>query len=318
MKTLTRPVNYFLSAFLLLTLFLGNSCKKDKLIEDPFPNADDYSSIQDFFLKNGKAIQTFTIDPTVQNSITANQGTSFMLNANSLLDGASQLPSGNITVQIKEIYNIKDMVLSNKPTTSLGLLLHSGGEVFIRFLANGIEYFPSAGLDITMPYTGNGPLVPGAGFFTGNEDSTGAVDWMQDTTVLAQPDSFGNYLYSLPNLYYNWINCDEFYNAGSLTNISVTTQVSGTNGEAVTSFVFLLFKSINSVMGIYAPTLPNLYSAANIPVGIQATAITIGVGKATKKLYFGKIAITVSATQSVTVSVTPTTTDQIKLELQNL
>lgn len=307
-----------LSSFVLLYGMFNNSCKKDTLIENPPGTSGGYSSLQNFFVQNGALMQTFTINPQTTNTITGNQGTSFIVYANTLVDSVNQPPSGNVTAQLIEIYNVKDMVLSNKPTTSYGQILQSGGEIFIKFVANGISYYPIQGISLQMPNSGIGPLIQNAQLFWGMNDTTpSGVSWFADSSIIASTDSSGNYLFSLPNLYFNWLNCDAFYNANPLTNVDVTPQVSGGNGETVDVYVFLVFKNINSMMGIYT-SISNIFTAYNIPVGMQTSVVAIGVGRVTKESYFGKTSITVSQSQTVSLNMVPTTADQIIIELQNL
>ncbi len=317
MTTFTQSVKY---AFLLVIIFISHSCKKDTLIDiSPGPGSG-YASVKDFFVQHGNPMQTFSINPQITNIITGSQGTSFTVLPNTLLDSVNQPPSGNVTVQLIEIYTVKDMILSNKPTTSFGQILHSGGEIFIRFVANGISYYPAQGINITMPNTGVGPAIQNAEIFWGIPDTTPpGIAWVPDSSINITSDSSGNnYMYWLPNLNYNWINCDAFYASPPVTNVTVTTQVSGGNGETVDMYLFLVFKNINSVMAIYYLSSPNTYTAYDIPVGMEAVAVGIGVGRITKKSYFGKTSTTVSQSQTVPLTITQTTANQIKIELQNL
>lgn len=304
--------------FLLVLIFFCQSCKKDKLIEESPNPGTTYNSLGDFFAQNKVPTQTFVINPQAQNTITGTEGTSFNVYPNMLVDSLNQPPSGNVTVQLIEIYNIKDMVLANMPTVSGGKLLQSGGEIFIRFESNGISYHPLQGLTITMPKPNAGPSAQNAELFWGIEDSTvPGISWVPASNGNIY-DSSGTYFLSLTSLNYNWLNCDAFYDSTQVTDVQIMTQTTGANGETIEMYSYLVFKSINSMMGLYTYSSPGIYTASSIPVGMQAAAVSIGVGKVTKKPYFGKSNFTVSQTQTVSISLLQMTAEEIKTELQNL
>ena len=316
MKTKNSYLSYI---YLLLTaamMFTINSCKKDTLVESP-TSIGPYNTLLDFYSKNGVPIQTFTINPTIFNTITGSQGTVFSISANTLLDITNTPPAGNVTVQLIEIYTKKDIVLSNKTTTSFGQILKPAGEFYINFVANGIQYQPTK-MKVDMP---NSASVVGIQVYYGNVDNiTGEVNWVDNTPPIVTNDNFG-YHFSLSNsVPYSWVNCSFITNVLPQTNITISTQVLQTGtSETVTMNLFLVFKTITSAVGAYNPTAPNTYTFYNIPIGKQASVVGIGVGKLTKKPYFGMIsATTVVASQSLTLTLTQSSEDQIKTELGNL
>src|ERR1017187_3980285 len=120
------------SLILLIAITAIVSCKKDTksstTTPTPTPAADNYSSVNAFFSKNGVAMQTYTINGTTGGSFTSPQGTTVTIPANAFLTQASVPVTGNVTIQFKDIYKKSDMLLSNMPTMmQSGAPLKSGG-----------------------------------------------------------------------------------------------------------------------------------------------------------------------------------------------
>src|ERR1039458_2994117 len=108
------------SLILIIAIVAVVSCKKDTksstTTTPPPPAADNYSSVNAFFSKNGVAMQTCTVNGTTGGSFTSSQGTTVTIPANAFLTQASVPVTGNVTIQFKDIYKKSDMLLSNMPT----------------------------------------------------------------------------------------------------------------------------------------------------------------------------------------------------------
>ena len=301
-----------------LMIAVVSSCKKDVLeTSEVFPEGN-YQSLQDFYEQNGAETQNILInDPEIFNVITGQMGTQIQIPANSLRDSAGFPPPGSVNVTLREVYNIKDMVLSHLPTTSDGNILQSGGMFYLEFSANNIRYQPNSYLLVTMP---GDSAVQGMQVFFGLENQSTGINWaLADSGSFVSLDSAGtNYIMYLDSLGYGWINCDQLYPIGNPTDVTITPVVDAERNETVDIAVYLLFPSINSVMNVSNTTSQQNVIAYNIPIGMQAVAAVIGVGRITKKAYFGKINFTVTSPQNVSVSVMQMTDQQIFDSLSNL
>jgi len=131
-KTVT---NMLTNAIGLSIILLFGSCTPDNEVE-PYQPQPDGQALNERFLDNrNNAIQEFTIDASVGGIVIGAQGTKVQFQANSF--GINGVPvTGNVTVQLLEIYDKASMLLKNKST--LGQrpngdkeALKSAGEFFV-------------------------------------------------------------------------------------------------------------------------------------------------------------------------------------------
>ena len=295
---------------------LTGSCKRDTLETSEVPAAGNYSSIESFYTQNGAELQTYIINPTEDNFIIGESGTRIIIPGNSLFDENGLPPAGSLAVNLREVYDIKTMVLSHIPTTSNGNILQSAGMFYLHFDANNISYSPDTALTVLMPSAGT---IPGMKIYYGEPDLNSGMNWVVDSSSFVSDSLNTFYWFAFDSLGYGWINCDMFYQSGNPSDVIITTQVSSERNETVDLEIYLLFPSINSTMKVGNMAGPQTITAGNIPVGMQAVAAAIGVGRITHKAYFGKINFTVSAPQSnISVSVVQMTDQQIFNSLSNL
>ena len=313
----TKNAFNILLAVSAIAIFSFSACKKDVLETEQGIATGPYASLADFYNHNGAQSQTFTIDPQQFNAVTGVLGTSIIIPANSIFDNNGLPPSGNVTVTLKEIYDIKDMLLSHIPTTSNGSILQSGGMFYLDFAAGNIHYNSNSLINVSMP---SDSTFSGMNVFFGLEDTTG-MNWVMadSSSNFIIPDSSGTiYNLWLDSLGYGWVNCDRFYNTFLTTNVSITPTVTSERNETVDIAVYLLLPSINSCMNVNNSVGPQTVMANNIPIGMQAAAAAVGVGRVTKKAYFGLLNFTVAVSQPVTFSLTQMSETEISNALQNL
>jgi hypothetical protein len=310
------------AVFILAGALFFSSCKRDVLesVSEQITTGP-YASLQDFYDQNGVQEQAFTINPTQPSTVVGAGGLQVVIPADALQDASGNSPAGNVTVTIKEIYDISNMILSNVTTTSSGSMLESGGMFFISFTANSIFYFPNTMISIKIP---NQNPQTGMQTFLGNPyDSSGvAINWspLDTANSLIWPDTsfFPSYIMVLDTIGYGWVNCDRFYNSIPTTDVVINSDVISEHNESVNLAVYLAFPSINSCLIAFDPQQDYSATAYSIPENMQAAAIVIGTGRVTKKLYFGITEFTVTASQQVSVSVSQSTEAQLIAALQAL
>lgn len=318
----------FLLATIVIATILFTGCKNKKS-EIPAPSANNASrTAEEFFANNGAQKQAFTIN--VDNNeavITGSEGTTVTIPKDAFVTASGQPVSGNIEVQLVEIFDQASMVLSDRPTTSNGQLLVSGGEIYIGATANGeqLELNASTSILITLPADS---IQTGMTLFTANTDSSqfnwnvvpGVVNTQQNPTGVQDTTGIiGSWANdTIPYFYYNpseyifsistlgWINCDRFYNAPSTTNISVVC--SGVVDDQ-NMRMYLIFKNINSVMQAWNTTSPGVYNVSGVPVGesVSVVAFCLKDGKE----YIGTADITISANHSSTIQMNEATEGEI-------
>lgn len=313
--------SHFLLALAAAACLTFTGCKKNNTDESPAPS----STIKDFFEKTEVKSQTFTINTdNGQSSITGDQGTivTFPENAFTTLDGSPI--TGTVSIELKEIYDKSDMVLSDRPTTSDGRLLLSGGEIFISATANGQELKLDSNTNILIELAQTTDIDSTMGLFTGGIDSIGfnwtPVDidssrvvvgdsnWERDTIPCFYYDP-AHYIYAISTL--GWINCDRFYDNGPSTNIHITC-----NGDPTTenTRVFIIFKNLNSVSSLWVYN--STFDSGMLPVGEDITLIALGIKDGQE--YFSKKDITISSDLNVSMDLAKASTEDITTTLEHL
>jgi hypothetical protein len=294
-----------------------SGCKKDST---PTPtntntnsqsNPDTYSSLSDFYAKNGVPLQTFTINGATGGSFTTPQGTKVRIPANAFWDNSNQVVTGPVTIQFKDIYKKSDMLLSNVPTMlRTGQLLKSGGEFFIKALSASVavNLAPAKSIVVQQPNS----LPKDSSMMAYIADTTG---WTQNSNYVV--DTAGSYLYQITTLCMplnggSLCNTDDYnyfshYSPTSLT-LQTTDTVSLYNFQA-----YLMFTGINTTCVYH--TYP-LYNGA--PLGLQCTLVVVGVRLSNSKLYSAFVPITITANLNVSYHLTQTTTANFKTQLSAL
>jgi hypothetical protein len=308
-----------------IVMMSADSCKK----RDDAP-ATNYNSPAEVLADLAPDMQSFTLDPTKDNVIKGEDGTVITIPANAFLDKNGNVVQGSVSMDLKEILSLSDQLTSGVFAVSDGKLLSSGGEFYLKFTAGGQELtladyksidvvIPADNVDTTMTiFTGNNvvnnPIE--------NDTSGSTVNWqlapdstMNDTATYKDPyDVYfetGYYTTKIYELYSTgWYNIDHYVSYEELDQDGKCVVVVGDNDEEeeiVLNFQFI-YKNFNSVCGLY-PFSNDVVNEANFTLNgywvknQTATLVVIGVGKKTKKLYFGK----------ATVLITPGVTPQVNI-----
>lgn len=306
--------SHFLLALASAVCLTFTACKKNNE-DNPAPN----TSVNDFFEKHEVKAQSFTINvDDASATITGDKGTlvTFPKSVFRTQEGANV--SGAISIKLTEIYDQSDMILSNRPTTSEGELLESGGEISISAFQNGEKLLLAHGKNILVQFatendntdmklfTGaledgmfNWTYLPTRTSQTPIEEAT----WSTDSVSTFYYDE-SRYLFSVAKI--GWINCDRFYNASNKTTVDVTATNRGTIDNTA---AFLVYKDINSVGRFAEHSSQGVWRSGSIPIGQEATVVVISLKDG--KQYFGTKEITVAEGLSVNVDLHEATEDDI-------
>jgi hypothetical protein len=111
------------------------ACQKELSLSKPA--TFERGALRQFFNKNGAALQTYSAMAPGYIRITAAKGTTVSFPENAFVTMNNTPVSGEVMIEVKEIYTPADMILSNTPTTSNGLPLESGGAFFVQAMQNG-------------------------------------------------------------------------------------------------------------------------------------------------------------------------------------
>lgn len=243
--------------------------------------------------------------------------------AQSLLLTNGQQATGKIYIETLLIKQKGDMIKVDKPTTSFGRVLISGGEIFIKVrkeneelhLANGkgiyIKYVDPSASSLMKLFYGDESVLERFNWVaaSSNQTSNGGIDTTRNPAG-----------YQLFSTQLRWINCDYFADSsGSRINITASLPADYTNAN---TSVYLVFKDINAVAGMYGDMSSKKFTSPKIPVGKSAIIISI-TKKGNNSYYLGHETITTgqtnnNGTQTVILSPQPTSITDIKAYLGTL
>lgn len=205
-----------LSGAVLAAVLIFAACKKDDPVVTPTPTTPDGTALTSFFTTNtSNAKQTFTVNATTGGTVTGSKGTAVTILANSLTNASGGPVSGNVTVELIEIFDRASMVMMNKPT--VGILpngshstLISGGEYYLRIHQNGQEVSTQQGVYVSIPTSNTGGLDTQMSLFNGVVIENNFL-WEEDQQNELGVDSIGT-SYNILEGEWGWTNVDKFYN----------------------------------------------------------------------------------------------------------
>lgn len=315
-----KKMKILVTAMLGVTLAVV-SCKKDEPNEpttDPTVNPS-AQALGDFFRENtNNKVQTFTIDAENGGSITGNEGTAINFSANSFEDQSGAIVSGDIDLEVIEIFSKAEMITMNKPTManhpSGGLApLISGGQFKITASQNGEELDLREGFNYYVNAPAPDGVDPNMEVFYG-EDESDTVVWNQadSSLVFGQGNEYMAYFDSL-----NWVNLDYFMNQqGQQTTVQVEVP-QGFNSQNCA--LFISFDGLNSLATLNNGT-DNVFTSGSyytLPVGIDVHFVALSFINNEPHVAIVSTQIT-NNHYEVIQQLTQTTTSQLDTDLSNL
>lgn len=313
-----------LSLLMLGAALTLTACKKEDPIEEEDPNTPaeaqpDAAQLINFFTNNNtSAKQTFTIDAASPSLITGNQGTTIQFSPNSFEDATGSSVTGNVDIELIEIYNKKDMLFLNKQTLgdnngNLSPLI-SGGEFNVTASQNGNEVFLKPWYSYNASVAAPSGVDPNMDVFYQNSVTDDTLTWTQadSSLIWGQGGAYDVYFDSL-----GWVNCDYFMNQpGNQTSVSVNVPVGYDNTNCA---VFISFDGYNSLTSIYNFTGGNFTTGSyyTIPEGLAVHFIAMAFINNTPHAAIVPATITTNHLEVIS-ALTATTQAQLATDIQNL
>ena len=295
-------------------LFL-NACQKNTDIFVPDPgqlNAPDTawvntvtSAMPVIILQNTLQLQTelvkdsFEVNNTAA-TITTSNGVHLGFPPLSCVTTAGLAVTGKVFVELLLIKKKGDMVLLNKPTTSNGSMLVSGGEIFISLKKDGKDLLLAPNARVYIRYA-DFPTNPNMKLFFGDESNLQQFNWVPNTNNNTDSVIAGPQVYEMFTSHLRWINVDYFYDTANITRTTVSAQLPSNYTNANTS-TFLVFKDLRSVLRMNADVPEKRFISGKVPNGKVATVVAIS--KQGNDYFLGKETITTG------ITVTPATNNQ--------
>ena len=302
-----------------IAVMTAYGCKKDDPA-GPAPGSGSYSSLDDFYKKNAPPMQSYIISAESGGTLTTPQGTTLNIPPNSFRNMQGMPVTGTVKILFKDLYKKSDMLLAGMPTQLYtGAPLVSAGEFFIM-AKQGNEPLLLMGefpIDVLQPFDGAPDSLMQA--FLGIPDSANNLAWGYAPSADAQLFyTAQNYVYSLysfstPAAEGTWCNSDNSSYFGNLPQTALT--LTPPNGFGVyETDVFLVFEGVNSMVHVYPVAQSFAYYYA--PVGFQCTVVALSVKDG--KLFSSFTPITISSNQTVNLTISETTTEDFKSQLEAL
>lgn len=310
-----------LSALVVLGGFLGCKQDIDRFVPRVGPNPNAIGDIGRFYDKAQEelASEKFITSNDDNTIIRTQKGTHFHCTAGIFVTQDDEPVTGDVELEILEIYSKSDMVKYNiLPISSDKQVLDSGGEIRIIARKNGeeLKLAPNEKLLIqtTTPDANSlmelfygvevdEPLAPGGKLFSwdeadGNPDIWNNVNAWEWQDSLTQNWSFG-YVFETTQL--GWINIDRFLKEPDIELTQVCLELPA-EYDPTNTVALIVFEDINSVMPMWGDPDLEMFCQVNIPVNYDVKMVVISE-QGDDTYYYSEEAVTV--TNDMMVEMTP-------------
>lgn len=160
----------------------------------------DKTEIAGFFEENIKASEFLRVTPSADKSvsITAKEGTIFTLPPSALIDEEGKVVTSPITLEVKECYKMKDILLSNLSTQSGDMPIETDGMVYVQAKSGNkkLKLAPNKALIVELPTKEKKDRMEL--FYGRKSNMTGVMDWKVADTRPRTPAVTSNAL--IPSL----------------------------------------------------------------------------------------------------------------------
>ena len=278
-----------ITLFLLAGSLIFASCQKDSdvFVPDPGqlngPDTNWYSTITPTMPVSLLKNNLVTPVPVYTDSFEVNNNNAYIITPFGLQCGfpphccvgnAGQTISGFVKVELLLIKKKGDMIQLNRPTTSNGRLLISGGEVFVRLKQNGqdLQLAPNAKIQVRIPV--DIPIATQMKLFFGDESNTERFNWLPNTDLVNNTLGITTQNYEIQTNHLRWLNADYFYDTTGITQTTVTAILDPqfTNANTI---AYAVLKDYRSVVGMYGDVSTRRLSSSRLPVGKDITVVVI-------------------------------------------
>ncbi len=220
-----RTVN-FLAKFSFAGLLFLNMTGCDEEVKIPEgPKPDSEALIQWFNTSNDDSRQHFSISSSTGGQVTGSKGTMIQFGSKVFLTLSGETVTGNVDIELIEIYNRATMLLTKKPTNgkwgndSISTLV-SGGEFYVNATQNGNQLKLKTGFTIVAPTENTGEIDQDMRRFTGAVECEGNdcnVIWEEEDDKGIEIGEFqgvGGFktAYYVFQSKFGWTNIDRWYN----------------------------------------------------------------------------------------------------------
>lgn len=223
MKNMQVFIKLVLGGIILLS---ASGCDNDENDEKPPVKIDGEALLENFNTRVDDLTQEFSVDAAEGGTITGDQGTTITFYSGSFLHQDNTPVTGDVTIELIEIFKKSDMLLSRKPTNgrkadgTISTLI-SGGEFFVNGTQDGNQLKLESGFFLSAPVENTGGADQDMFLFDGVVECEGddcKLEWVQqgDARVdVGQKDQDGTggvqTAYMTFQSKFGWTNIDKWY-----------------------------------------------------------------------------------------------------------
>lgn len=319
------------SALFIALISLNFACKKQNSGDD---NGSTVNTAKEFTAKFGAQKQTKEINASaLPQTLTFLDGTKVTFPVGSLTKAGVPV-SGNVTVEVYEVLKRSAVIFTGANTNhSSGAPLASDGFIFIDVKSNGLSVDQNLAVPvkISIPAKRDGatqiwigvdqaekPLVPAAN----NQMAWAAPRNANGAGLKEVGASQSAFTFDFGSL--GWVNCDIFYNNAS-PKTTVKVEVLNNPGSMASfhaysgeTFVYFCAKGSNVVAQLYTPDGANKVKSYDnmMPIGSEGRMFSFSIKDG--RYYYAAQEISITANQSITLSLTETTEASVQAAINSL
>ena len=298
---------------LMAAAFLNTGCQKELSSHKKQTTRE---NLWDGFAASQPGPQQFTVTSAFASNLLGQKGTRLQIPANAFITAAGTPITGQVNIELREIYEVWEMVLNNKFTQSGTQPLESGGEFFIRATQNGQELRLAPNLILKVSLPAANPL-PGMQVFYGSRfESAGTSNfsWQlaedritNNVSIGMDSVNMGSYLMEVDSL--AWINCDRFINEPMTpVNIALTNSIAGDQASVLVHFTGMrsIIQAWSTGLGLFKSSVPS------------RAATIIAVTNRDGQLHTAFLPVQLNAEGNYSLTLSPTTEEAFINKLKEL
>lgn len=276
LKNKAMKITYSILTLVLVTTIFA--CSKEKQSQggnsgngqpgNEVPKSN-HPSLKAFFAATAAKPEQHTVDATQFIQITSDEGTSFAIPPNSLVDMMGNPVTGNVDIKIFEFNTPEAMILNNVGTVlASGDLLESGGMFNLEVSQNGQPLRMKDGSGFAVEFPNNQPGMQG---YIGTKGTDGTTQWVRRPDWTVQGDSgFMKQFMSVDS--FSFTNLDRIADMTNRTDLGVKLHASQANETEVS--VSLIFNS-RRIMAYVPKASAGLHHTGgyDVPLGESVTLV---------------------------------------------
>lgn len=311
-----------------LGMMVFTSCDKTPVV--PAERKSGVENIQEEFTEYRNELKEYhNFNASDYVNWVSNKGSTVLIQQNAFLDEYGSPYFGSVHMEFIDIYEPKDMILSNRPTiTTDGRMLETSGEFMLNFTGDNGQALKPRSNTVVIQSAPDFTVIGNMQAFRGEFDVDSNFTWEEDDSSLVVEEIDSN-SQSITNWFtvnaweygLNWMNCDQYIDApNGFTKPEVVCDTSFISN----CVVYAYDKTVNSVVpmkkyltsgGDLIVTLNDWYNG--IPIGNDVDFVFIGNKN---DVYYYHHIVNGSLTDGTRVTVNPQekTWEEIELLLEAL